>query len=178
MPRSPDHRIFCHPPPIPQLGFQRVYINPSQLIPTGPRPRAVFAWMGRDWRRLQRSCLNWRRFHWLFWANCQLLFASSFFKDHPSRHLGSGFPENTSSLNELYRILFALARRFTFFFPPSLASMRRKPRTAAGDKIHAPLGRTRTVNPVDNKSLRLAAAEEVLYGDSWTGCSMLPIADV
>jgi hypothetical protein len=37
----------------------------SQSIPGGPHPRAVFAWMGRDWRGLQRVGLDWRRFQGL-----------------------------------------------------------------------------------------------------------------
>jgi hypothetical protein len=55
----PDHPI-SYPPPIRQLGFQSTYAIPSQSIPAGPRPRAIFAWMGRDWRKVQRFPVNWR----------------------------------------------------------------------------------------------------------------------
>jgi hypothetical protein len=32
--------------------------TPPPPIPDGPRPRAIFAWMGRDWRGLERFCLS------------------------------------------------------------------------------------------------------------------------
>jgi hypothetical protein len=59
--RSRRFRRSVTPPPGCQLGFQRTYMATPQVIPTWPRPRAVFAWMRRDWRRLQRSGLDWRR---------------------------------------------------------------------------------------------------------------------
>jgi hypothetical protein len=46
--------------------WRRLQIGPSKAIPSGPRPRALFAWMGRDWRGLRRFCLNWRRFQRVF----------------------------------------------------------------------------------------------------------------
>ena len=47
--RGPPTSRFC------SLGWEsrRIPLPPphaSQDIPTGPRPRALFAWMGRDWR--------------------------------------------------------------------------------------------------------------------------------
>ena len=47
------------PPPIPD--WRRVQRGSSQTIPDGPHPRAGLAWMGRDWRALQRLQADWRR---------------------------------------------------------------------------------------------------------------------
>jgi len=42
--RCPDHPIFGTPSPMPQLGFQRVYMAPSEPVP--------------GWRRVERFCLS------------------------------------------------------------------------------------------------------------------------
>ena len=52
---TPDHPITRSWTPLP------VYPISSQVIPTGPRPRAVFAWMGRVWRGFERFTHDWRR---------------------------------------------------------------------------------------------------------------------
>jgi hypothetical protein len=61
--RSPDHRMprspdLCSPSPLAPTRIPKHLRAISQIIPDGPRPRALFAWMGRDWRRLQRHHPN------------------------------------------------------------------------------------------------------------------------
>jgi hypothetical protein len=65
MPRSPDDPISWYPPPpIPQLGFQRVYKAPSQPIPSRSRPMSALGALRAlptpprvipDWRRFQEG---------------------------------------------------------------------------------------------------------------------------
>ena len=59
----PGLYLSYHPPPSHRSsqvwrGFERPCI-PGH--PKGPRPRAVFAWLGRDWRRVDICTPDWRR---------------------------------------------------------------------------------------------------------------------
>ena len=62
--------ISAIPPPPPVIPDWRAHERgASQIIPAGPRPRALFAWMGRDWRGFQPLGLVWRRFKSFLWRS-------------------------------------------------------------------------------------------------------------
>jgi hypothetical protein len=99
MSRSPDSCTTPSPPRSSQIGVGLSDVIPEP-IPEGPRPRAIFAWMGRDWRGFQLSSLDWRRVQLLHHSGSALISGKVLGFLASSQQLGaSSFLRHTSTLS-------------------------------------------------------------------------------